>query len=195
MPSHFSTIGTARLKGVPRYESLGRASHLSDNSCMTKSAHGPRLIIVCGLPGSGKTTLAKQMEAKLGAVRFSADEWMNALSIDIYDEETRAKVEALQWKLAQELLALGLTVIIEWGTWGRSERDTLRLGARALGAAVELHYLRAPADVLFERIQRRGMENPAIERDAVSKWFKIFQEPTPEEMALFDETPQTDLYP
>ncbi len=99
----------------------------------------------------------------------------------------RAKIEALQWKLAQELLALGLTVIIEWGTWGRTERDALRLGARALGAAVELHYVSAPADVLFDRIQRRGLENPPIERDAVSRWFEIFQAPTPEEMALFDK--------
>jgi predicted kinase len=81
---------------------------------------------------------------------------------------------------------LGLTVIIEWGTWGRSERDSLRFAARALGAAVELHYLTAPVDVLFERIQRRGMENPPIRRDALLRWVEMFQVPTPEEMALFD---------
>jgi len=52
---------------------------------------------------------------------------------------------------------------------------------------VELHYLSASEDVLFERIQRRGMENPPIERDALSRWSKLFQAPTPEEMALFDE--------
>jgi len=98
----------------------------------------------------------------------------------------RGKIEALQWKFARDLLTLGLTVIIEWGTWGRSERDTLRLGAWALGAAVELHYLTAPVDVLFERIQQRGMENPPIERDAMLRWCEMFQAPTPEEIALFD---------
>jgi predicted kinase len=159
---------------------------------MEASGNGPRLIVVCGLPGSGKTTLAKELESRLHAVRFSPDEWMNALSLNPYDEETRGKIEALQWKFGQELLALGLTVIIEWGTWGRSERDTLRLGARALGAAVELHYLHAPAEVLFERIQGRGMEKPPIERDALSRWFETFQVPTPEEMALFDEPLVTD---
>ena len=148
---------------------------------------GPRLIIVCGLPGSGKTTLAQELESKLHAVRFSPDEWMDALSLSLYDEVRRANIEALQWKLGQELLALGLTIIIEWCTWGRSERDTLRLRARALGAAVELHYLHAPADVLFDRIQRRGMEKPPIDREALSRWFEIFQVPTPEEMALFDK--------
>ena len=158
---------------------------------MEKPGKVPRLVIVCGLPGSGKTTLAKRLEGKLGALRFSPDEWMEALALDLYDEAQRGKIEALQWKLAQDLLSLGGTVIIEWGTWARSERDTLRLGARALGAAVELHALSAQEDVLFDRIQRRGMENPPIQRDMVRRWIELFQTPTPEEMALFD--PATTL--
>jgi predicted kinase len=146
----------------------------------------PKLIIVCGLPGSGKTTHAKRLEGELGAVRLCPDEWLNALAIDVWDEDRRGKIEALQWESGKKLLSLGLTVIIEWGTWGRSERDELRLGARALGASVELHYLSAPADVLFDRIQRRGLEAPPITREMVSRWFETFQPPTPEERALFD---------
>ena len=162
----------------------------ADNAFVQRSG---RLILVCGLPGSGKTTLAEALESKLQAIRFSPDDWLDALSINLHREDMRANVEALQWKFAQELLARGLTVIIEWGTWARSERDTLRLGARALGAAVELHYLSAPADVLFERLERRGRENPPIERDALFEWVEIFQAPTSEEMALFDEPLMSDL--
>jgi hypothetical protein len=50
-----------------------------------------------------------------------------------------------------------------------------------------------PADVLFDRIQRRGLENPPIEREALSRWFEMFQAPTPEEMALFDEPLAADV--
>jgi hypothetical protein len=62
-----------------------------------------------------------------------------------------------------------------------------------LGAAVELHCLSEPADVLFERIQRRGAEKPPIERDALFRWFEMFQAPTAEEIALFDQPLLTDL--
>jgi predicted kinase len=152
-----------------------------------KSECGGRLIILCGLPGSGKTTLGRALESRLGGIRFAPDEWMDALALGYYDEERRGKIEALQWRLAQQLLVRRLIVIIEWGTWGRSERDALRVGARALGAAVELHYLTAPPDVLFERIQRRGMENPPIDRESLGRWAELFQAPTPEEMALYDD--------
>jgi hypothetical protein len=48
-------------------------------------------------------------------------------------------------------------------------------------------------DVLFERIQRRGLEKPPIMRDALRQWFEMFQKPTPEEMALFDKPLVADL--
>jgi predicted kinase len=153
---------------------------------MKGTASASRLIIVCGLPGSGKTTLAKKLEAERRAIRFSADEWFEALGLNLWDEASRARIEALQWTLGQQLLARGVTVIIEWGTWGRSERDALRTEARALGAAVELHYLTAGVDELFARIQRRGMENPPVTREAVLRWAEVFEAPTAEEMALFD---------
>src|SRR5215475_15304388 len=144
---------------------------------MNKTTTGGRLIIVCGLPGSGKTTHARRLEQELSAVRFCPDEWMAALSINLWEERTREEIERLQWELAQQLLALGVTVIIEWGTWARVERDALRLRARELGASVELHILLAPLEELFERVKRRRMENPVIEWDQLLQWAEIFQAP------------------
>lgn len=154
---------------------------------MGKLGSRARLIIVCGLPGSGKTTHARKLEAELDGIRLAPDEWMDALDINLWDEGMRAKIEALQWQFAQQLLTRGMTVIIEWGTWGRSERDALRLRARELGAAVELHYLSAPLDVLFKRVQCRAMENPPIQREQFAEWAERFQTPTTAELAQFDK--------
>jgi len=51
---------------------------------------------------------------------------------------------------------------------------------------VELHYLSAPLDVLFERVQRRGMENPPLTMEDLQRCSELFQAPTVEEIALFD---------
>jgi predicted kinase len=160
---------------------------------MTRSAGGPRLILICGMSGAGKTTLAKSLEAKHRAIRLSADDWMQALSIDLYDHRMRGKIEQLQWQVGRKLLAAGLTIIIEWGTWARSERDALRLGARALNAAVELHYLSAPPEVLLERIRRRNLEESPIREDDLLRWIPTFEVPTPEEIALFDPPLSPDI--
>ena len=74
-------------------------------------------------------------------MRLGPDEWMTALGVSVWDAAMRERVEALQWAVAKELLLIGNTVIVEWGTWARSERDALRLQAREVGAAVHLLYL------------------------------------------------------
>ena len=145
-----------------------------------------RLIIVAGLPGSGKTTLARHLEQAYTAVRLSADDWMDRLGINLHAEEERGRIETLQWEIAQRLLVLENIVIMEWGTWGRWERDILRLRARELGAAVELRYLAAPLDELFRRIQVRATEDPPIQWEAVQRWGDIVEVPTSEEIELFD---------
>ena len=119
------------------------------------------------------------------------DEWLADLALDVYDEARRNQIEALQWKLAQSLLLHDVSVIIEWGTWARSERDALRLRAREIDAAVELHYVTAPIDVLYERIRERAAEKPSIKLGDLQQWAAIFQEPTKEELALFDPTSRT----
>jgi hypothetical protein len=38
----------------------------------------PRLVLLCGLPASGKTTLARELAESYGAVRLNPDEWVQS---------------------------------------------------------------------------------------------------------------------
>jgi hypothetical protein len=76
----------------------------------------PRLVLLCGLPGSGKTTLAREIADAYGAVRLNPDEWETALDVDPFDEPFQTKLEAKFWELAQRLLALGVSVVLELGS-------------------------------------------------------------------------------
>lgn len=111
---------------------------------------------------------------------------MDALHINLWDADFRELVEELQWDLAREILQLGQSVVIEWGTWARVERDALRNEGRSLGASVQLHYLDEETDVLCNRIQGRNAESPAIKRGELESWADAFEPPSAEEMALFD---------
>jgi predicted kinase len=155
--------------------------------------NGARLILTCGLPGAGKTKLATQLAADRGAVCLTKDEWLWALGSTPWDEPIREKVELELWRLAQEILSLGVSVVLDFGLWARIERDEMRSAARGLGVGVELHFLDVATDELWLRIETRNSEPPwdsyPIRRADLEGWLRVFQAPDAAELALFDPPP------
>ena len=146
-----------------------------------------RLVLLCGLPASGKTTLARELADAYGAVRLNPDEWELALGVDPFDQAFQVRLEAAFWELAQRLLVLGTSVVLEWGFWARSERDEKREAARTLGVAVELRFLDAPHDELVRRVvARHAAGGLAITETHMERYRGIFQPPTDEELSLYD---------
>jgi predicted kinase len=147
----------------------------------------PRLVLLCGLPASGKTTLALEIADAYGAVRLNPDEWELALGIDPFDEEFQLRLEAAFTGLTERLLTLGTSVVLEWGFWARSERDEKRDFGRSLGAAVELRFLDVPFDELVRRVADRHADGGiAITESHMERYRRSFQPPTEDELALYD---------
>jgi predicted kinase len=156
----------------------------------------PTLYLTCGLPGSGKTTLARRIEQEAPALRLTADDWLHELHPGISTAEgeagpVRARVERLQWTAALRVLALGRNVVLDWGLWSREERDLYRTGAREAGARVVLCLLDPPVDELWARLARRNAKRPfgvfEITRARLLSAVDVFQRPTAEELTLFDK--------
>ena len=153
------------------------------------------LYLTCGLPGSGKTSLAKMIEREAIALRLTGDDWMHKLypGITTPEAETgpcRARVEGLQWEIALRAARLGYNVVVDWGVWSRAERDTCRKEARAVGAKVVLCFLDVPSEELWRRVAERNSMLPAgtflISRADLLRWSRLFETPTADEMALYD---------
>jgi predicted kinase len=134
--------------------------------------------------------LATRLAASLPACRMCPDDWMMASRIDLWDEATRARIEAFQVDLSLDLLRAGQNVIVEWGLWAREERDALRNAGRRIGAQVELHYLAAAVDELWKRIVKRDLEgrwgSRSIERHELDEWARKYEPPTDEEFRTYD---------
>jgi len=154
------------------------------------------LILVCGLPGAGKTTLAKRLARERGAIRMCPDEWIEAVLEDTRDTRERDRlrdpVENMQWVLTKEWLQEGLTVTLENGFWSEEERTQYACEALEVGARIELHYLEAPSfELLWERVARRNIETadgPFVmnESELRAAW-DVFEAPTREEIDFYDD--------
>jgi predicted kinase len=152
----------------------------------------PRLVLLCGLPGSGKTTLARRMEKAWGMLRFCPDEWMTDLGIDLWDIVARAQLEERLALLAKDLLQHGVSVILEYGFWSRAERDAQHEAARSMHAFVELYYLNPSREELFRRLierNQRGARGTAIiSPSLVAEWAPLLMAPDAAEFARYDRS-------
>ena len=146
----------------------------------------PRLYLVCGLPGAGKTTRSGRIVETVRAIHLSPDAWVTRLGISLLDHAFRVKLQDCMLDHAARLLRCGLSVVIEFGSWHRAERERIRLVAVREGAATELHFLNAPIPELAERVRARGGPDAEALISVVLPTFARFEIPQPDETAQFD---------
>jgi predicted kinase len=99
----------------------------------------------------------------------------------------RIKLQDVPLAHAGQLLRSGVSVVIEFGSWHREERERIRQVAVVAGARTELHFLDAPLDELVRRVRQRG--GPAAETLAsvvLMQEAGKFEKPADGEAALFD---------
>jgi predicted kinase len=152
------------------------------------------LHLIVGLPCAGKTTFAKQLELEQHALRFTPDEWHTRLfgqdfTLDLEHLDHNARhdlIETMMWDVAARALQLGTNVILDFGFWGKSEREDYRARASQLGARSVVHFLNVPEEVLLARLEIRNANLPAgtfqIPASKLLEWMKIFQAPTEDEL-------------
>lgn len=144
------------------------------------------LFLTVGLPGTGKTTAARAVEAERGALRLTKDEWMKALYGSENPEQASDVIEGRLVEIALRTLELGTSVILDFGLWGKDERSSLRQAAADRGAEVVMLFCDVDLAEQRRRLDRRLAEEPhttwPISEAELASWADIFQRPTPEEV-------------
>jgi predicted kinase len=125
----------------------------------------PHLVhLICGSTGAGKTTYASQLSDRLGAVRFSIDEWMATLfwmdtpkPLDPAWSIERVERCLVQiWAVVLRVAAREVPCVLDIGfTQARSRARFAEL-ARNAGLSVQLHFVDVPAQERWRRVEGRN---------------------------------------
>jgi predicted kinase len=125
-----------------------------------------RVHLVCGSTGAGETTYALGLAGRLGAVRFSIDEWMTALywmdrpaPLDpAWSMERVERCYGQIWETASQVASRGVPCVLDLGFSRAEDRLKFAALARGAGLGVELHFVDVPAEERWRRVEMRAYD-------------------------------------
>jgi predicted kinase len=124
-----------------------------------------RLVVVCGLPGVGKSTVSAAFADRLDATRLRTDVVRRDLAEDPgYSDAERERVYAELFARAADRFAAGERAVVLDGTFvRRADRDRAVAVARGAGAGSTFVHVDCAVDVVRERMAVR--EDDASDAD------------------------------
>lgn len=149
----------------------------------------PRVYLLHGLPGTGKTTYAAVLVSERGAIRLSNDELMRTIFGENPSGECftqmRGKIDAVIWDTAAKLVARGIDVVLDNGFWTRKSRDEAREKTYRIGGEPVLVRMLCPHDVAYARVLARNNALPKdalfIDENALHLFRENYEPPEPDE--------------
>lgn len=129
----------------------------------TKTSKG-QLILMSGLSGSGKTTVAKQLAKQINAIHLRSDavrKHLAGISLsqrgpdELYTPQMSQKTYDRLLELAKMLVRQGFSVILDAKYDRQKWRESAIASARSNSIPLRIVYCSAPIEVLRDRISQR----------------------------------------
>lgn len=148
----------------------------------------PRVVFMCGPAGSGKSTVARRLEAG-GMVRLSYDQeaWNRGLLVMPLPQATHEEIERHLRRRLIQLLEHGRDVVLDFSFWSRAMRDDWRRLVAEYGITAETIYMTTDRETCPERLRTRAQDHGddfILDPDIAAHYFVHFQPPTDDEGPL-----------
>ena len=130
----------------------------------------PPLIVVSGLPGTGKSFLCRKVAEKSPFLILPSDALRKVLfPTPQYNEQENKRLFSACHVLIEELLKKGTPVIFDATNLLEHHREYLYRAAERAGAKLILVWVEAPPEVVRQRLIARE-RTPVPERDSQAGW-------------------------
>ena len=130
----------------------------------------PPLVVVSGLPGTGKSFFCRKLAERLPFVILASDALRRTLfPSPLYDDAECKQLFRASHALIDELLRKGIPVIFDATNLLERHREYLYHIAEKVGAKLILVSIEAPPEVVRQRLLVRGKES-AAENDSQADW-------------------------
>ena len=153
-----------------------------------------KVILICGLLCSGKSTYAARISEEIKAPVLSCD----ALMLAMFDERLgndheriAGKARAYLFDMAAQLVKLEIPVILDWGFWTKEIRQAANQFFRERNIPVEWHYVAVTEEMWRHNIEKRNASRTPgtyfVDEGLMQKCLSLFEPPEREEMAVIYE--------
>jgi predicted kinase len=147
----------------------------------------PVLFLTVGLPGAGKTTLARRIADEAHVLRLTPDEWMAPLFRHSDADGRRDILEGRMIWVAHEVLRSGSSVILDFGCWSPDERYAIRAIAESVPARFDLRHVRIDETERRARATSRWQTAPEttfpMSEDDHDQFLALCVPPSPAELS------------
>lgn len=147
-----------------------------------------RVVFMCGPAGSGKSTVARELEAG-GMARLSFDQeaWNREQRVMPLPEYVRADIDAHLRRRLVRLVEQGRDVVLDFSFWSRAMRDDWRRLLAPYEIVPETIYLVTDRQTCLDRIGARGLNSGddfTLANEVAAGYFDHFQPPSQDEGPL-----------
>jgi predicted kinase len=135
------------------------------------------LIVITGLPGTGKSTIAEALAKEIDAIILSTDKIRKMIFENpIYNEEDKRIVYNELFSQTSENLSKGKNVILDGTFYTKALRKRANEVGKLLAKNVYFVYCETPEEILKERINNRRDKYSDADYSVYLKMKKIFEE-------------------